>query len=150
MSSTKRKVLSSLAIDAAPERVWETLGDAASWDRWNPMFGRFEGRFDVGAPIAFDIRLGRGTVRAEATVQRADAGELRWVGPRKAVQKPFAGADHFFRLEPLDHGRRTRLVHGETFRGALFALLWPHVRKMLPAAYDEVNAALKRDVEARG
>ncbi|MEO0326614.1 MAG: SRPBCC domain-containing protein [Myxococcota bacterium] len=149
MSSSKRTVLTSIAIDAPPAEVWDTLGDSSSWDRWNPMFGGFSGPFRAGASLDFQVALGIGKVPLAVTVVRADGEELRWEGPRAALQRPFAGANHYFRLEPLDGGARTRLVHGESFSGALLALIWPHVRKMLPAAYDQVNAALKREVEGR-
>jgi hypothetical protein len=74
----------------------------------------------------------------------ADSGrELRWLG-RLILPGIFDG-EHSFRLVPLDEA--TRLIHAETFRGAL---VWLIDTDRFCADFTSMNEALKRRVEGPG
>ena len=55
--------------------------------------------------------------------------ELRWLG--RFLLPGILDGEHFFKIEPLDEGRRTRFIQGERFTG----LLVPLLRKNLDAAH---------------
>ena len=67
--------------------------------------------------------------------------ELRWFG--RLWFWHVLDAEHYFLLRPSGTG--TRLVQGEHLRGVA---LWLFDVRDLAAAFDTVNAALKRRVEA--
>ena len=51
-----------ISIDAAPERIWKLLTDAAGYARWNTTVERIEGRIALGEKV---------TVRAKTNAGRA-------------------------------------------------------------------------------
>ena len=139
-------VLTSLAIDASPRRVWEVLTDFDAYREWNPLIRAPRGRAVAGEPFDFRLALGPIAVPIAARVVRADGQELRWEGPRNRLQAPLGRGSHYFRLEPLGPDR-TRLVHGEAFDGPLFGLSWRLVGPRLQEAYASLNRAIKARAE---
>jgi hypothetical protein len=55
--------------------------------------------------------------------------------------------EHIFTMDPLDAGRRTRLVHREEFRGVLVPLFWGSLDTATRQGFEEMNLALKKRVE---
>ncbi len=140
-------VLTSLAIDAPVERVWEILTDLDSYSEWNPVILQPRGELRPGGNIDFKIKLGPLEAPIAARIVRADGTELRWEGPRNSLQKPLGGGSHFFRLEAIDDNR-TRLVHGEKFTGPLFSLPWRFLGPQVEKGYEVLNKRLKERAEA--
>jgi hypothetical protein len=54
---------------------------------------------------------------------------------------------HFFKLQPLDEGRRTRFVQGERFTGVLVPLLRKSLDRGTREGFEAMNQALKARVE---
>lgn len=73
--------------------------------------------------------------------------EFRWQG-RLFVPKLYDG-EHRFVLTPLDDGERTRLIHAETFRGALVSFINRRIGGDVEAGFKQMNEALKQRVESR-
>lgn len=140
-------VLTSLAIDAPVKRVWEVLTDLDNYGAWNPVILEPRGDLRPGGDIDFKIKVGSLKAPIAARIVRADGTELRWEGPRNALQKPLASGNHFFRLEAIDDDR-TRLVHGEKFTGPLFSLPWRFIGPQLEKGYEVLNRKLKERAEA--
>ena len=137
----RHDVEAETVVDASPERVWEVLTDTAAYAEWNPVIVRLSGELRPGATLEF---VNRGQDGREMTfrprVLKAEAGrELRWLG-QVGVPRLFDG-EHYFVLTPLPGGR-TRLQHGEHFRGVLVPLVRGWLRRTIEPDYAQVNAAL--------
>lgn len=140
-------VLTSIAIDAPVQRVWEVLTDLDAYSEWNPVILNPRGELRPGGDFDFKIKMGRLEAPIAARIVRADGTELRWEGPRNALQKPLASGNHFFRLEALEDDR-TRLVHGERFSGPLFSLPWRVLGPQVERGYEVLNRKLKERAES--
>ena len=70
--------------------------------------------------------------------------ELRWLG--RVVLPGIFDGEHFFKIEPLDQGRRTRFIQGERFTGLLVRLLHNFDRGTREG-FEAMNQALKARVE---
>jgi hypothetical protein len=141
-------VETDILIDAEPGAVWATLIDRDQYHAWNPFIRRMDGDLIVGAELTVEIGApGRRPMRFRPTVTAFEPDrQLAWVG-RLVVRGLFDG-EHSFTLQPIDGGRRTRLVHAERFSGLLVLV----ARRMLGATacgFDEFNVALKHRVEQR-
>lgn len=113
-----RTITRTIAVDASAEQVWNLLTDTAAYPQWNPFITRLDGVLEAGSRLQVRISPPGGrpmTFRPTVTHVEPEH-RLAWLG-RFLVPGLFDGA-HSFTLEPAD-GDRTRLVHSETFRGAL-------------------------------
>ncbi|SDJ52231.1 SRPBCC domain-containing protein [Natronorubrum texcoconense] len=139
-------------IDAPPEVVWDVLLEFESYPEWNPFVRAIEGEPTEGERlrVRIDPPNSRGMTFKPEVVAVEENRRLVWLG-RLVVPFAFDGY-HEFHLEPIDAGepsgaRRTRLLHRETFRGALVPLLLD--QESLEAGFAAMNAAVKKRAEAR-
>ncbi|GAA2427313.1 SRPBCC domain-containing protein [Actinomadura vinacea] len=142
-----RRLRHEIEIDAAPDRVWAVLADLRAYPEWNPFIISSEGEVRKGGKLTNKLSNKGGTMTFSPTVRVAEPGrELRWLG-RFGVPGVVDG-EHYFTLEPIGDGTRTRLVQGETFTGVLV----PFAGKALDVqdGFAAMNAALKARVEKMG
>jgi hypothetical protein len=141
------ELVTTAEIDAPPETVWRVLADFGRYGEWNP-FMTVAGRPTVGARLAVELRPpGKRTARFRPTVTVADEGrELRWLG-HLGVSGLYDG-EHRFVLEPVDGGRRTRLVHAERFSGIFAGLVDRWLGDSIERGFEAMNGALKERAEA--
>jgi hypothetical protein len=134
-------------IDASPEVVWEVLielEDAA---------GRTTIERSVDAiPVVGDrLRSEQSSTRGRIGFLEPEvliAEENRRLVRLDRVGVPFAfDSYHEFHLEPIDGGRRTRLLQRETARGALVPLAFDERR--LEREFEERNRTIKERAESR-
>ena len=132
-----------ITIDAAPAAVWKHLIDVDHHDEWSQHF-QLRGQPVVGGPGRIEFALFGVSTGVNVVFQKVDEPrELRWHGGPKGL----AYGSHFFILEPLDGGTRTRFRHGESFSG----LLAPLVVRLLGSnlggpSYEGFNEDLRRRV----
>jgi len=132
-----------IIIDAPPAAVWKHLIDVGRHDEWSQHF-QLRGQPVVGGPGRIEFALFGVSTGANVVFQKVDEPrELRWHGGPKGL----AYGSHFFILEPLDGGTRTRFRHGESFSG----LLAPFVVRLLGSnlggpSYEGFNEDLRRRV----
>ena len=140
----RRRLDTSVFIDAPPAAVWAVLADGAGYAAWNPFIRSMTGPLVAGARLTNVMHPAGGRpMTFRPVVLAAEPGrELRWRG-RLWVPRLFDG-EHHFRLAP--EGRGTRLDHGETFRGLL---LWFIDTDRFRADFTAMNAALNARVEQR-
>ncbi|SFC41779.1 hypothetical protein SAMN05444422_10861 [Halobiforma haloterrestris] len=133
-------------IDAPPDVVWEVLLEFDSYPEWNPFIRAIEGAPSTGERLRVRIEPpeSRGMTFRPTVVAVEPGRRLAWRG-RLVVPFAFDGA-HEFHLEPID-GDRTRLLHRETFRGALVPLLLDGRR--IRRGFEAMNAAVKERAEGR-
>ena len=156
-------------IDAPPEVVWDVLLEFESYPEWNPFVRAIEGEPTEGERlrVQIDPPNSRGMTFKPEVIAVEENRRLVWLG-RLVVPFAFDGY-HEFHLEPIEDGersggsrstsesdsdggesseaRRTRLLHRETFRGALVPLLFD--QESLEAGFAAMNAAVKKRAEAR-
>jgi hypothetical protein len=134
-------------IDAPPEVVWEVLLERNRDLAWSPV-----GQSVAGVPVVGERLRSRtesperrpGTFEPEV-VAAEENRRLVWFG-RLGVPLAFDGY-HEFHLEPIDGGRRTRLLQRETVRGAFVPLLFDERR--FERSFRELNETIKEQAEAR-
>ncbi len=141
-----REIVTKIAVDASPARVWAVLADTAGHARWNPFLVKMEGRLEQGARLTNTMKPSGGKeMTFRPTVLAVEPQrELRWLG-RLGIPRIFDG-EHYFLLSERDGGG-TRLVHGERFCGIA---LWFMDVERFRADFERMNAALKREAEAAG
>lgn len=148
--TARNELRAEIEIDADPGSVWSVLADFGAYPEWNPFIGPIEGAQEVGARLRVRMQppdtRGMTLTPHVTVVERGRA--LGWLGMLGGVPHLFDG-EHRFELEPIDGGRRTRLVQSERFRG----ILLPFVRRaVLPATlrgFDAMNRALAARVVAK-
>ena len=89
---------------------------------------------------------GKGMTFRPRVLRAVPDQELRWLG--RVVLPGIFDGEHFFKIEPLDQGRRTRLIHGERFTGLLVPLLRKNLDRGTREGFEAMNQALKARVEA--
>lgn len=143
-----QELRSEIEIAAAPERVWQVLTAFDAYREWNPFMTSVAGRCDPGSRLTVRIEPpGERAMTFKPRILRAEPGkELRWLG-RLFVPGLFDG-EHRLAIEPLDNGG-TRFVQSERFSGLLVGL-FARTLGATQRGFDQMNAALKRRVEASG
>ena len=141
-----REIETTVEIDAPPAAVWRVLTDFESYGDWNPFIRSIAGNVREGERLT--VRLeppgGKGMTITPTVLAAKPDRELRWKG-RLVIPGLFDG-EHAFRIEPLDD-QRSRFVHGERFTGILVGFVKGTLGKT-EAGFEQMNAALKRRVEA--
>ena len=131
-----------LTIDAPPAAVWKHLIDVGRHDEWSEHF-RMRGEPVVGGPGRIEFSLFGMSTGADVSFQKVDAPrELRWHGGPKGL----AYGSHFFVLEAVDGGTRTRFRHGESFTGLLAPMVVVFLKTGLGPSYEGFNRDLRRRV----
>jgi hypothetical protein len=135
-----------IEIDAPPQKVWDVLTNFTAFQEWNPFITEAGGELKEGARLSITIAPPEGSEQTfRPTVLRVEEPrELRWRGTL-GYSWIFSG-EHFFLLEAVDDGRRTRLVHGEDFGGLLVKFFGPTLTRTA-RGFVLMNQSLKRRTE---
>lgn len=133
-------------IDAPPEVVWDVLLEFESYPEWNPFVRSIEGAPAEGETLRVRIDLPglRPMTFRPEVIAVEENRRLVWLG-RLLVPLAFDGY-HEFHLEPVGEDR-TRLLHRETFRGALVPVLFDQER--IEEGFERMNRAVKERAEER-
>ena len=135
-----------IAIESAPQRVWEILTDFAAYPAWNPFITHISGPATPGSRL--DVQLqppgGRGMRMRPTVLASKRPQELRWMG-HLGVPGLFDG-EHRFRIEPLGTDR-VRFVQEERFTGLLVPLIMRFIERGTRQGFEAMNQALKARAE---
>jgi len=142
------EITTTIDIDATPDRVWAQLTDFSAHATWNPFIKKLDGTARVGERLAITVHPPGGRPMSfTPTVLKADQNaELRWLG--RFVFPGLCDGEHFFKIAPLDAGRRARFTQGERFKGLLVPLLRTSIEGPTRQGFEAMNRALKERVEA--
>ena len=133
-------------IDAPPDRVWAVLADFAHWDAWNPTLLHPNGPPVPGTEVRMKLQLGPVKVPMRQQIREvAPPSRLVWRS-RQALPQALDVERHF-EIEPLDDGRRSRLVQSETTTGWLAGLEVALLGRMIKQGYENMARALAERVE---
>jgi hypothetical protein len=140
-------IRTTIEIAAHSGQVWEVLVDFTDYPRWNPFIREIKGETRVGARLEVSIAQANGSaMRFRPMVLAASRErEFRWKG-RLLFPGLFDG-EHYFLLE--EHGDGCLLTHGERFSGILPRLMGRRLLDNVRSGFEAMNAALKREAEAR-
>lgn len=138
-SGFRRAVSVALTINAAPERVWELLTNAADIPRWNSTVSSVVGQVAVGQRLALKVPISKRTFNV--TVDTFDAphrlvwsdGNAIFRGVRTYTLEPRGADTTLFRME-------------EVFTG----LMLPLIARSLPdfkPVFERYASDLKREAE---
>ncbi len=141
------EIVTTIDIDAPPRSVWAVLSDFPAYPHWNPFVRRIDGSAREGETLETFIQPvgGKGMTFRPRVLRAVPERELRWLG-RLVLPGIFDG-EHFFTIEPLDAGQRTRFVQGERFSGLLVPLMRKALDRGTRAGFEAMNQALKARAE---
>lgn len=141
-------IVTSIEIDASPERVWDVLTNFREYDEWNPFIRHLKGSAAPGERLSFVAQFrGRDLPISARFVRLEPNREIRWHGPTSSVLGKLFRGEHYIRLEPAGDGR-TRVEHGEQFGGVLVGFVWERFKDSVMPQYIAMNEGLKRRAEA--
>jgi hypothetical protein len=140
----KRRIETSIEINAPLERVWSILTDFPGMASWNPINKSISGELKPGGRLAVRIcPPGRREMNLHPTVVALHPQrELRWAG-HLLVPGIFDG-EHSFLLMPTGNG--VRFVHSEQFSGILVGPM-RSIFAPTEAGFNAMNIALKERAE---
>lgn len=140
-----RTVETEIVIAAPPGADWAVLTDGAGFPVWNPFIRAMSGPVRPGARLTVFVQLAGGRAMTFRTlVLVADPGrKLRWLG--QLILTGLFDGEHSFPFLPLKGA--TRLIHAETFRGALVCLI---DTDRFRASFTAMNEALNRRIVGEG
>lgn len=130
-----KAVRTEIELNAPPAAVWALLADVEHWQNWNNIF--FFSKADLRVNGKAMLKVGLGPTAAPVPVRFqtvAEQQELRWHGGLSAI----GYGSHYIKLEAMPNNR-TRLIHGEEFKGAAISLAWPAMKRSLPKLYRKFN-----------
>ena len=137
------EITTTIDIDAAPDRVWAQLTDFSAHAAWNPFITKLEGVARVGERLAITVQPPGGKAMSfKPIVLKANPNsELRWLG--RFVLPGLVDGEHFFKIESIDGGRRSRFTQGERFTGLLVPLLRRNLEGPTRQGFEAMNQVLK-------
>ena len=137
-------IRTEIIIDAPVSTVWDILMDFKNYPKWNP-FIHIIGKAEVGQQLENTIFLEgqKPQVFKPMVLAITDQKLLRWEG-HLFVKGLFDG-EHYFQLEAV--GQKTRLIHGENFKGILVGLILKMIGTATEDGFHKMNHALKEQCE---
>ena len=101
------EITTTMEINAPPRSVWKVLVDFQAHPQWNPFVRSIEGSPREGETLKVFIQPvgGKGMTFRPRVLRAVPDQELRWLG--RVVLPGIFDGEHFFKIEPLDQGRRT-------------------------------------------
>ena len=136
-----------IMVAADPDRVWAVLSDFPGYGTWNRAIPVIQGEAKAGAQLQVVIEwpgLSRGNYRL-AVLEAKPSRELRWLG--HLGFKGLMDGDHRFLIEGGREGR-TKVIQTETFTGGLVPFFAPWLRDNVLRGFEQMNLALKGQVES--
>jgi len=131
----------SIKIEATPQRVWQQLMDFESYGTWNPFITEIHGNAAKGEQLSIHA----GGMKFKPTVLvHEENREFKWLGSL-LFKGVFDGA-HRFLLEK-DADGNTIFHHSEHFQGILVPVFKKKLLVETKAGFEQMNEALKQQVE---
>jgi uncharacterized protein YndB with AHSA1/START domain len=138
-SALKRSWSVSVDIEAAPERVWSLLTNAADFPRWNSTVTSIGGTIALGERLAIRVPVSERTFKPKV-VELQPTARIVWADG----QAPMFRGVRVFTVEP--RGAGTRFSMTETLTG----LMVPMAARSLPdfvPIFERYAADLKGEAE---
>ncbi|CUM62478.1 uncharacterized protein PRCAT00000028001 [Priceomyces carsonii] len=147
------KILKTIIIDSAPDKVRSVFLDLPSHAKWDPFFVLFESEtseLKPGSKPKIQLKFkGDSTVRTMTPVVLENNEEkLQWKGTL-FLEYLFTGTHTFEFLPHEEDGKEsTKFIQTEDFSGVLvYVLKWIGIFGKTEGSFEELNQALKKEVE---
>ncbi|RLV96194.1 hypothetical protein JA1_000267 [Spathaspora sp. JA1] len=149
------KIETSVEINAPVYKVRKFILDYTNHSNWNPVFVNIEkytnkdvDELVVGDQLKIDVQDQATTstmsIYPKVTVNNFE--QFSWKG--RLLTKRLFYWIHSFKYESLNRGTKTKLIHKEEFGGYLTSLLnWIGIIERIELSFDEMNEALKNEIE---
>jgi len=144
--SADHEIKTEISINASPKAVWKVLSDWQAYPQWNPFIINISGEQKIANKISANLKL-ESKDPMEITpilLNVEEEREIRWKG--KFLFTGLFDGEHYFLIEPTEDGKVT-FIQGESFSGILFYPIWHFIGKETMKGFEEMNAALKLEVE---
>jgi len=144
----KHEFVTTIEINATPERIWTVLTDLDTYPRWNPMIRWAKGEVCPGTKLTvrFEPEGSRGYTFTPKLLIVEPGRQLRWLGyPR--IPK-FLDTEHYWIIERLADGK-SRLLHGAMIYGLLTPLSRHIFEKSSRVPFEQMNRAHKQRAELK-
>jgi hypothetical protein len=141
-----KELITTIEINATPEKIWKVLVDFEKYHEWNPFIKHIRGDAEVGKKIEAKIHPpGQRDMIFKPILLKVDKNkELRWIG--HLLFPGIFDGEHIFLIEKLDKSR-ILFRHEEKFSGILVPILWKSLYQHTRVGFIEMNQALKKRVE---
>jgi hypothetical protein len=128
--------------------VWRVLTHFPSYPKWNPFIREVHGAAEPGARLRARMRLSsKRSKRFSARIAKViPAAELHW--RRGMLIGGLFDAEHSFIIVP-NGVLGVKFIQREHFTGLFVPMILPFIAKRTEAAFERMNAALKKVAETR-
>jgi hypothetical protein len=133
---------SSIAIQAAPEAIWQVLTDARAYPQWNTTVTRVDGTIALGQKVTVHAKLAPGRAFPVKVVTLDAPRRMVWSG---GMPLGLFKGDRVFELRAMAGGR-VEFTMREDYSGLLAPLITKSIPDLQPA-FDEFAACLKARAE---
>jgi uncharacterized protein YndB with AHSA1/START domain len=130
-------------IQAAPERVWSVLTDAAAWPNWDSGVTKVDGRVALGEKLTVAVEANPGRSFPVKVVQLSAPERMVFLGGMPV--KLFTGR-RTYSLAPEGNG--TRFTMREEYAGPLAGMMIRSIPDLGPS-FRRFAEGLKQRVESR-
>ena len=140
-------IKTEISISAPPAKVWSILTDIDKWHEWSPVINASQGDAVVDSVLRITMiskKEGKDGPKYSPRILKLD--EPKYFQWRAHMMAGFIFTnDKIIELEEISSG--TRLIHTETFKGMLAALMKGQMEKGVPPMLNAMNEALKEIAE---
>ncbi len=145
--SFKRSIQTAIEINTSAEKVYAHMADFDHYNQWSPFIKSIHGNLEKNEVLRVLIQpQGKSAMEFKPTLLNVEQNkEIRWLG--KLGFKGIFDGEHYFILEKINHNK-TRLIHGESFKGVLVPMLWSMIKHSTKMGFKAHNSALKNISEA--
>ena len=137
-----RSFSSSIAIQAAPEAVWQVLTDAPAYPQWNTTVTRVDGSIALGQKVTVHAKVAPGRAFPVKVVTFDAPRRMVWSG---GMPLGLFKGDRVFELRAMSGGG-VEFTMREDYSGLLAPLITKSIPDLQPA-FDEFAACLKARTE---
>jgi len=143
-----KEIRTEIDIHATPQTVWAILTNVGAWPSWNPIVEQLHGQAKIGTKLSVTM-VGKnqksGPKYKPVITQLEQPKRFEWLA---AMGFHFLFSNGKI-IELEKSGNGTRLVHKETFSGALVPLFWSKMRDGVAPMLNKMNTALKEEAEKK-
>lgn len=141
-----KEIKTELEIMASSKRVWQVLTDFPNYSKWNPVIVQVKGEAKVRTKLEIHLRTTGGKNRIyKPTITKVEPDrELRWYG--KSLFPGMLNGERIFTIHSLGTDN-VLFFHSQIFTGLGVYLGGNRLERDIRATLNEMNVALKRQVE---
>ncbi len=140
-------IKTEIEIAAPPAKVWSILTDIEKWQDWSPTINASQGEASVDSTLTITMmskEAGKDGPKYNPKIIQLD--EPKYFHWRAHMMAGFIFTnDKIIELEETESG--TKVIHSETFKGLMAALMKSQMEKGVPPMLNMMNDGLKETAE---